>query len=354
MAETRANEPIRSWQEGDTVSGFAYLRRKDRKQDRNGKDYLDVELADATGQINGKAWSDSQAIGRPFEAGDFVAIKGVVNSFNNRLQLNLKDCRRATDADRGRGFDESRLVPSTHEDIGDLWARLEALFEAQLSRPEIRRLAAETLAAWGDALREHPAAKIFHHAYRGGLLEHVVSMGELASRVCDHYPELDRDQMLIGVLFHDLGKLRELGSMPTNDYTEEGRLVGHVVIGYQMLRERCEAIPDFPPELQRRLEHLVLSHQGRREFGSPVEPSTAEAIALHHIDDMDAKLAMLRREKIDGADGIQYLKAFGRFVFLDALEEAEMLAEADSTSLDDDENEGDAPTDSAGQARLDL
>lgn len=353
MAETRSNEPIRSWQEGDSVSGFAYLRKKERKQDRNGKDYLDVELADASGQINGKAWSDSQAIGRAFEAGEFVAIKGNVTSFNNRLQLNLKDCRRVTEADRDRGFDEGRLVPSTHEDIGELWTRLETLLDTQLTRPEIRQLASDSIAAWGDALREHPAAKIFHHAYRGGLLEHVVSMAELACLVCDHYSELDRDQMLIGVLFHDLGKLRELGPMPVNDYTEEGRLVGHVVIGYQMLRERCAAIPDFPIELQRRLEHLVLSHQGRREFGSPVEPSTAEAIALHHIDDMDAKLAMLRREKIDGADGIQYLKAFGHFVFLDAIDDAEMLAGAEGTSLED-EDETDSSTETDGQTRLDL
>jgi 3'-5' exoribonuclease len=353
MTTRRTNEPIRSWQEGDTVTGFAYLRKKERKQDRNGKDYLDVELADASGQINGKAWSDSQAIGREFAAGDFVALKGTVTSFNNRLQLNLRDCRPINDADRRHGFDESLLIPSTHEDIDQLWARLESLLEENLRRPELRQLATETLATWGDTLREHPAAKLFHHAYRGGLLEHVVSMGELACRLCDHYPELDRDQMLIGVLFHDLGKLLELGAMPANDYTEEGRLVGHVVIGFQMLRERCRAIPGFPADLQRRLEHLVLSHQGRREFGAPVEPATAEAIALHHIDDLDAKLAMLRREKIDGADGMQYLKALGRFVFLDALEEAELAREAAAEEDTEEPSEAEPAGDDV-QTTLDL
>jgi len=353
MTKTRANEPIRSWEDGDSVAGFAYLRKKERKQDRNGKDYLDVELADASGQINGKAWSDSQAIGRSFEAGDFVAIKGNVTSFNNRLQLNLKDCRRVTDADREHGFDETLLIPSTHEDIDRLWARLQALFDENVTRPELRRLATDALATWGDELREHPAAKMLHHAYRGGLLEHVVSMGELACRLCDHYPELDRDQMLIGVLFHDLGKLRELGAMPANDYTEEGRLVGHVVIGYQMLRDRCAAIPDIPAGLQRRLEHLVLSHQGRREYGAPVEPATAEAIALHHLDDLDAKLAMLRREKLDGAEGVQYMKALGRFVFLDALEEAEPRDTPEPTPETDEESEPEEPQDDS-QPMLDL
>lgn len=321
MANNRKNEPIRSWEAGDTVAGFAYLAKKERRQDRNGNDYLDLELADASGAINGKAWSDSQALGRELEAGDFVAFKGQVTSYNNRLQVSVKDCRRVTDEDTARGLDVARLIPSASEDVDVLWERLTGVLETSLTRPEAKRLAAETLEAYGEALREHPAAKGFHHAYRGGLLEHVASMAQVANLLCDHYRELDRDQLLLGVLYHDIGKLRELEPMPSKEYTEEGRLVGHVVIGYQMLRERCAAIPDFPAELRRRLEHLVLSHQGLKEYGSPVEPATAEALALNYVDDLDAKLSMLRRAREEGLEGRQWVDALRRFVFLDALEE---------------------------------
>ena len=154
-----------------------------------------------------------------------------------------------------------------------------------------------------------------HHAYRGGLLEHVVSMAELAAAVCGHYRELDRDLMLLGVLFHDLGKLRELGAMPANDYTLEGRLVGHVVLGRDLLRERCAAIPEFPDDLRLLLEHLVLSHQGKKEFSSPVEPMTPEAVALHFIDDLDAKLNQLRIAR-ESSPGMLYHRGLARYVYL--------------------------------------
>ena len=154
-----------------------------------------------------------------------------------------------------------------------------------------------------------------HHAYRGGLLEHVVSMAELAVLVASHYRDLDRDLLLLGVLFHDLGKLQELGAMPVNDYTLEGRLVGHVVIGRDLLRERCAAIPGFPADLQLLLEHMVLSHQGRKEYASPVEPMTPEALALHYIDDLDSKLNQFTRFREQGT-GVLWHRGLGRHVYL--------------------------------------
>src|SRR5262249_12647495 len=167
---------------------------------------------------------------------------------------------------------------------------------------------------------EHPAAKGMHHAYRGGLLEHVVSMAELAALVASHYRDLDRDLLLVGVLFHDLGKLRELGAMPVNDYTLEGRLIGHVVIGRDLLRERAAAIPDFPRDLEMLLEHMVLSHQGKKDFSSRVEPMTPEAVALHFIDDLDSKLNQLRTAR-DEKPGVLYHRGLGRFMYLPAPEE---------------------------------
>jgi 3'-5' exoribonuclease len=318
MPKILRNAPIRTWEAGDTVQGFALLTKKELRQDRNGKSFLDMELADASGSMVAKVWADSPALSARFEPHQFVAFRGSVKNYRDQLQLSIDDCREATDGDRSYGFEESKLIPSTREDIDDLWRRLERLVTERVERPVLRRLAVETLAVHGKALREHPAAKSMHHAYRGGLLEHVVSMAELGDRLCDHYRDLDRDLVLVGVLFHDLGKLRELGAMPVNDYTVEGRLVGHVIIGRDLLIERCAAIEGFPPDLRLLLEHMILSHQGKKEFSSPVEPMTLEALALHFIDDLDSKINQLRASR-EATPGMQFNRGLGRFVYLPAL-----------------------------------
>jgi 3'-5' exoribonuclease len=312
------NKPIRNWESGDIVQGFALLIKKEKREDRNGKSYFDLEIADASGSMVAKIWADSPAMHGNFETHRFVAFRGAVKSYRDQLQLSIDDCRPATEDDRRYGFDESLLIPSTREDIGDLWRRLTGLLEEKVDRPVLRRLARETLDLHGTELREHPAAKSMHHAYRGGLLEHVVSMAELAIRICEHYRDVDRDLVILGVLFHDLGKLRELGAMPANDYTLEGRLIGHVVIGRDLLRDRCRAIEGFPEDLQLLLEHLVLSHQGKKEFASPVEPMTPEALVLHFVDDLDSKLNQLRASR-EATPGIQYHRGLGRYVYLPPL-----------------------------------
>ena len=316
MTARRRNEPIHDWEDGDNVSGFALLSRKERRIDRNGREFLDLELTDATASIVGKVWSDSAALDGDYAAHDFVAFRGSVKLYRDRLQVSVTDCRRAGEGDREHGFDESALVPSTPEDINQLWSRLKEIYSQEIEGHFPRKLAAESLAVWGRQLKEHPAAKSIHHAYRGGLLEHVVSMAELALGICARYRELDRDLVLLGVLFHDLGKLDEIGAMPANEYTKVGRLVGHVVIGRDMLRERCQRIEGFPEELQVHLEHLVLSHQGRLEYGSPVVPLSAEALALHFIDNLDSKLAQLRNAHRAGGTGFQFVRGLDRFVYL--------------------------------------
>ena len=331
MAEVEHNTRISSWQEGDHVQGFAFLAKKERRQDRNGKDYLDLELADDSAAMVGKVWAGSPAIDADFEAHQFVAFRGSVRSYRDQLQLNVDHCRVATEEDRKYGFDEKLLIPSTREDIDDLQARLRLALE-KVERPVLRRLAKETLTVHGEALRVHPAAKMMHHAYLGGLLEHTVSMAELAINVCSHYGYLDQDLILLGVLFHDLGKIEELGAMPANDYTKPGRLVGHVVMGWNLLRERCSAIEDFPEDLQLHLEHLVLSHQGKKEYSAPVEPMTAEALALHFIDDLDSKLAQViqAREK---DEPMQFLKGLGRYFYVAEGIEAEPKPEPEEASV---------------------
>jgi len=309
------NAPIATWSDGDAIEGFALLARKERRQDRNGNSFLDLQLADASGSISAKVWSDSAALDGEYEAHDFVAVRGQVKDYRGQLQVSIYRCRVANDSDREHGFDEALLVPTTHEDIGDLYNRLERMLQERVGHPMLRRLGLEALATHGREMREHPAAKTIHHAYRGGLLEHSVSMAELALQVCAHYPKLNSDLLLLGVLFHDLGKLVELGAMPANDYTKTGRLVGHIVIGRDLLRERCAAIEDFPEDLQLHLEHLVLSHHGELEFGSPVLPMTAEALTLAFIDNLDSKLAQLWQAG-EQVGGMQYMRSLGRYVLL--------------------------------------
>lgn len=309
------NVPIAQWQTGDQVRGFALVTRYEARADRNGREYADLDLADASGSINAKLWPDAGLGSGSVHNHAFVAFDGQVQSYRDSLQLVLRKLRLAGEADRPFGFDEARLVPSTHEDIDALWLRLQASLAA-VEDPWLVRLVWETLAAHGPELRVHPAARSVHHAVRGGLLEHTTKMVEVAADVCARYPEVDRDMVLVGVLFHDLGKLLELGAMPANDYTPVGRLVGHVVLGRDLLRTRIAAIPEFPPARALHLEHLVLSHQGRREYGAPVEPMTAEAMVLHAIDDLDAKLAQLRQARAAAA-GFQFLRPIGRTMWLD-------------------------------------
>jgi len=354
MPRSLRNEPIRSFKDGDSVTGFGLLTKKEMRQDKNGRDYLDLVVVDATGSIPAKAWSDSKALKGDYEQHDFIAFSGIVQKYRQQLQLNVKECRRATEADIERGFDKAEIVPSTRFDIDELEGRLRAIFPAAIERPILKRLCEETLDTYWQELREHPAAKMIHHAYRGGLLEHVVSMAELALEVSRHYPELDRDIMLIGVLYHDLGKLREIGAMPENDYTIPGRLVGHVIFGRDMLIERCAAIDDFPPELKLHLEHLILSHQGRLEFGSPVRPMTAEALALHFIDDLDSKLAQLRQAS-ENEPPLQFLNGLGRYIYtrLES-DEAEYRTGPDESEEADDVSEESELDRSPAQSKLEL
>lgn len=290
-----------------------FLKRKEARTDRSGKTYLELELADTTGTMLARVWSDSPALKNHFEAPGFVKVRGTVVSYRGELQLKVDNCRAVRPADREEGFDEEALIPTSSVPPEELLARIRSLLDQELSRPELRMLVAEALEKHGTTLATHPAAKSIHHAYRGGLAEHTLSMLELALKVAEHYQELDRELLLVGVLFHDLGKTLELEPSPIQEYTAVGRLVGHIVLGRDLLREAASRVPDFPPDLLLKLEHLVLSHQGRQEFGSPVVPMLPEAIALHSIDDLDSKLAQIRNTA--PGSGFVWVRGLERFVW---------------------------------------
>lgn len=334
MPVVRSNEPIATWQDGDFAQGFALVARKETREDKRGRDYVDMELADATGAMVAKIWPDSPAMKGVFDEKDFVAFKGQVKRFRDQLQLSVDHIRRVRATDADEGFDPDDLIPTAPEGIEPLWERFRAIIPEAVARPPLRRLAEEALRRHGDRLKVHPAAKSIHHAFRGGLLQHLVYMSEIAVDVCRQYPEVDRDLVLLGILFHDLGKLDELGPMPDNDYTVEGQLVGHIVLGHNMLRACVDAVAEsgepVPDRLRLHLEHLLLSHHGKREYGSPVEPATPEAWVLHIIDLLDSKMNHLRSAYRTEGDGIHYLHRTNMRVFFDPKLEANPDVGSDS------------------------
>ena len=277
--------------ENQNITGFFVAGSKQVRTKKDGTHYFALTLGDKTGQIEARVWDAADA--GPFEPGDVVKIRGQVCRYNEKLQINIDKIRRSAPSEYTLGD----FVPQTERDIAVMWAELEgrvasfndphfkALLQAFLGDPQI-----------ATALREAPAAKGLHHAWIGGLLEHILSLMGLCDLVAGHYPAINRYLLLTGVVLHDIGKLRELSWGTSFDYTMEGQLLGHITIGLGMIEEKIATIPGFPPAKRILVEHLVLSHHGKYEYGSPKLPMTPEAIVLHYLDDLDAKMQTVRSE----------------------------------------------------------
>jgi len=280
----------------ESSSGWAFFlcARKERRTDRAGADFLALALQDATGQIPAKTFVDVDAVEREFQAGDFVRVEGRVVRPYRKLELLIDKIRRIDETeDRALGFDAEDYIPSAPRPIEIMWQELQARV-ARARNPWIQRLLASVLDRHADRFRMWPAAMTVHHAYRGGLLEHVLKIAETGESMAAAYGA-DADLLLAGAVLHDLGKLDELSYDGVTSYSRTGNLLGHITIGMLMLREAARAIDGFPDDLLTRLEHMVLSHHGERERGSPVEPMTAEAFILSSLDDLDATLNQVKR-----------------------------------------------------------
>jgi len=279
--------------ENQAIVAFFAVTTKQLRSRKDGGQYLAVTLGDRTGQIESRMWDNFAEIAAGFEQGDVVKVRAEVCRFNGRFQLNLEKLRRATPDE----FEMADYVPHTRKDVEELWSTLIRSVDG-FSNPWLQALVRSFLEdpAIASAFREAPAAKSLHHAWMGGLLEHVVSLMGIAELAAQHYPEINRDLLLTGVIFHDIGKLQELRWGMTFDYTLEGQLVGHIAIAIGMIEKKLAAMPEFPPELRILVEHLVLSHHGRLEFGSPKLPMIPEAVLLHYLDDLDAKMHLMRSE----------------------------------------------------------
>jgi 3'-5' exoribonuclease len=268
---------------------FAVASRHDRSK-RDGSAYFALTLSDRSGQMEARMWETAEA--GEFGAGDIVKVRGLVCRYKDFLQINIERVRKADSAE----FDLGDYVPHTDRSIDDLWSELNAFVES-FTDPHLKALIRSFLddPQIAAALREAPAAKTMHHAWIGGLLEHIVSLLNISDLAAKHY-RVHRDLLLTGVILHDIGKLEELHWGTSFDYTIEGQLLGHITLGVVLIDRKIAALPDFPPAMRVLVQHLVLSHHGKYEFGSPKLPMTPEAVLLHYLDDMDAKMQTLQNE----------------------------------------------------------
>jgi 3'-5' exoribonuclease len=273
-------------------TGFFLCARKERRTGRTGP-FLVLVLQDATGEIDAKVFQDVEVSSQQFDTGEFVAVQGKGNVFNGRTELIIDRIRRVIPGDAAVGFREEDCIPCSPRPIDDMWAELEQRIASVESAP-LRALLSSVVATHGAKLRVWPAARQVHHAYRSGLLEHVLQIMQVGVFLAEVYG-LRRDLVIAGALLHDLGKLEELSYNVAIDYSLEGNLVGHIVIGAGMLREALRDHPDVPREMALELEHLILSHHGAKELGSPVTPMTPEAFILAAADDLDAKMQQIQR-----------------------------------------------------------
>jgi len=280
-------------QENKVVTTSFIVSNKQIKSKKSGEPYLDLTLMDRTGTIQAKMWDNVEECAYAFEQDDIIKIKGLINKYNQRWQLTIHKIRKMDEAE----IDFSDYLPKTSKDIDELWQAL-GEFVASIGEPHLRRLLelfmADTEIARG--YRNAPAAKTMHHAFIGGLLDHVVSLFRSCDLVARNYPFINRDLLLTGAFLHDIGKVHELSYARSFGYTTEGQLLGHMIIELELLHAKLAQVPDFPPPLKILVEHLIISHHGQYEFGSPKLPMFPEALMLHYLDDLDSKMEAMRAQ----------------------------------------------------------
>jgi 3'-5' exoribonuclease len=274
-----------------TVTTFFLVHEKEIRNTREGKAYLRLELGDRSGTIEARMWDQFEIPARDVNRDDFVKVQARVEIYRNKPQLALQQLRRA----KPEEVELADFLPHTTADVEKLYAQL-LEFAASIKNPWLKKLTTAIVAdpAIATRYKRAPAAKVMHHAYLGGLIEHVISLCGLAKQVAAQYPELDVDLLLTAAILHDVGKLDELCYDRAIAYTTEGQLLGHIVMEFETVSRAIDAIEGFPPALKTVVQHLLISHHGQYEFGSPKLPMIREAMVFHYLDDLDSKLAAVR------------------------------------------------------------
>ena len=300
---------------GDFVEDIFVLSEKNLSQKRDGNNFLNLTVSDKTGVLKGVMWDNVDELPDTVTSGTVVKIKGNVSEYRKSLQLVVKSMTLMKN-----DIDPADFLPATHRDVDQMFQRLTQITDSIESAP-LKNLMA---AFWSDTefiqnFKSAPAAKMMHHAYVGGLLEHTLSATLLADKLAGHYKGVDRDLLIVGTILHDIGKTKELSYGVTIDYTDEGRLLSHIIISTMMVQEKIATMPVFPKETADLLIHMIISHHGEREFGSPEPPKTIEAILLNYVDEIDARVKGVR-EFMDSEDPNEswtsYHRLLGRHFFM--------------------------------------
>ena len=293
-------EYVADLQPNQAVTTFLLVQSKEIRFKRSGEPYLSLRLSDRSGQLDAKMWDGVAEVASTFERDDVIKVQGIVQLFRDRLQMTVQKLRPAQEAE----IEISDYLPRTRRDIDEMFGVVRETAE-RMQNPHLRQL---LLAFLGDEeiaakFKIAPAAKSLHHAFIGGLLEHVVSLLNLARLTAGNYDFIDLELLQTGVILHDMGKIEELGYERAFTYTNEGQLLGHIIIVLRMLDQKSRQIPDFPPRWKMLVEHMILSHHGKYEFGSPKLPMFPEALMLNYLDDLDSKLESMRASLADESYG---------------------------------------------------
>ncbi len=307
---------INELSKGQTVESIFLVRDKILAKTKAGNPYLSIKLADRTGEAEGRIWDNALDFLPLFEKDDFIKVRGEVDEFQGMQQLRITRLRKCED----REIQLGDYLPQTPQDVEKMLVELMNI-ASQVRQPFLGRLL-EAFFNDDELIKKFkmvPAAKAIHHVFLGGLLEHTLSVVQLVLLIGPRYKGIDQELLLTGAILHDLGKVSELSYGRTFDYTDPGRLLGHITLTVEMINEKIKGISDFPENLAILLKHIILSHHGQYEFGSPKRPKTLEALLLHHLDDMDAKmngfLAWIEKEKDAPSRWTSYHKLFDRFIY---------------------------------------
>lgn len=282
---------INTLHEGDTIREIYLCKGKRSAETRNGKPYDNLILQDKTGTLDGKVWDPNSHGISDYDEKDFIDVYGEVISYNGNLQLNIKQIRVASEEE----YNAADYMPTSEKSVDGMYEELLGYIK-QVENPYLQQVLQYYFvndAEFIKSFKAHSAAKSVHHGFAGGLLEHTLSVVKLCEYYVGAYPILNKDLLFTAAICHDIGKTKELSTFPENDYTDDGQLLGHIVIGTEMMSDAIREIPDFPPKLASELKHCILAHHGELEFGSPKKPALAEALALNFADNTDAKMQTL-------------------------------------------------------------
>jgi 3'-5' exoribonuclease len=312
---------IKEIRENEIVEGIFWVKEKATPLARSGAPYLRVRLADRTGEIEGRVWDGVEEFADLFDRDDFIRIKAQATSYQERVQLNIKSIKKVKDTEVS--LDE--FLPSSTRDPDAMLAELTEISQG-IENTYLKKLVMAFLEneEFTTLFKRAPGAKRLHHSFLGGLLEHTLSVVNLIQKIKGYYEGINHDLLLAGGVLHDIGKVYELSYERSFDYTDVGRLVGHIVMGVEMVDKEIAKIEGFPPELAMLMKHLLLSHHGQYEWGSPTRPMTLEAQILHHLDDLDAKVKGIQefmQKAQEGATWTDYHRMFERFFYIGEVEE---------------------------------